>query len=666
MAAKRAADRDIKLSRKGINRARRKRCEADIYVSLATYFPHKFDQDFTEDRQEMIDAIMHRIRYGGDQAVAAPRGEGKTALTEAVVIMSMLWGLMEFPLIVAATGPDATRIFNNIKYEIETNDLLHQDYPEVCEPVRALDGWASRARMQTVNGDPTRMVWAADHVILPTVKGSKASGATLACKGLDAAIRGINYRGKRPDFILIDDPETRESAVSKVQIEKRELIIEQDLGGVGGPGKRIARVMLTTLMNHTCLSSRYTDRRAKPAWNGKRLALMKKMPDNEEMWDTYIEMRRTGQESGEDPDGRGAHAYYLENRESMDEGALVSNRQRYVVDPAMDGQPSEVSALQHCYNRIADHGWDNFATEYQNNPPEDAGPETNGITALLVRSRVNGGNQRVVPSWCDRVTGAIDVGKRWLHWSVFGWKQGAIADVLDYGTDPVPIADGMSVEDALLLALQDRRDAWSLDGEGCMVAETGEPHPIDLKLVDAGNWTTTVYKFCAESDNTWHPSMGLSRYRPKKKTKGIHPGDHWYWSKQESGIWLVDMDTYHWISWLHERFLTEPIDEDGGRRRGSATLFGSQSSAHTDFARHIVSEVYRTQFVEGKGEVGSWYKSGPNHWLDTAYMNCVGASVLGIRLLPGQEQTNQQKRGPHVKPGITSPDGRAYLASNRR
>lgn len=665
MAAKRAAERDIYIDRTTINTDRRAACEADIYAALRTYFPHKFDQDFTDGRREMIDSIMHRIKHGGDQAIAAPRGEGKTTSTECVITLCMIWGVLQFPLIVAATGPDATRIFNNIKFEFETNNPLHEDYPEVCEPIRALDGWATRARMQTVEGEPTRMVWAADHVILPAVEGSKASGVKLACKGLDGAIRGINYRGDRPDFILIDDPETRESAVSKVQIEKRELIIEQDLGGVAGPGKRIARVMLTTLMNHTGLSARYTDRKAKPAWNGVRQALLQQMPENIEKWDKYIELRRLGQESGNDPNGREAHQYYLDDRKAMDVGAVVNNPSRYISDPADDGKPLEVSALEHCYNLIADRGWDNFATEYQNDPPEHVGPETNGITALLVRSRVNGGDQRVVPAWAEKVTAAIDVGKRWLHWSVFAWRQGAVADVVDYGADPVPIADGMSVEDALLMALQDRRDAWSMDGEECVVTPDGEPRPIDLTLVDAGNWTTTVYRFCGESDNTWHPSMGLSRYRPKTKAKGIEPGDNWYWSRQDGGTWLVDMNTYHWINWLHERFITEPTDEAGDRRRGSVTMFGSQPAAHTDFARHMVSEVYRTEFVEGKGEVGSWYKSGPNHWLDTAYMNCVAASVLGIRLMPAAQVQQKQHTGLRVKPGISSPDGRPYMASNR-
>ncbi len=656
----------MQVDRSTIDTERRRECEADIYVALQTYFPDLFYEDFTEDRREMIDAIMHRIKYGGAQAIAAPRGEGKTTITECVITMCMLWGLLKFPLIVAATGPDATRIFNNIKFRLETSELLHADYPEVCSPIRALEGWASKARMQTVAGQPTRMVWSADYIILPTVDGSKASGVTMACKGLDGSIRGVNYRGIRPDFILIDDPETRESARSEKQIGQRELTIEQDIGGLGGSGKRTATLMLTTLMNHTCLSSRYTDRRAKPAYNGIRQAMIKEMPTNADLWDRYIELRRNGMESGKDADGREAHDYYIEHRDEMDAGAVVSNESRFITDVAEDGRQIEVSAIQHCYNKIADHGWDHFATEYQNNPPDDAGPETNGITALVVRSRINGGNQRVVPAWAEKVTAAIDLRKRWLDWSVFAWRQGAIADVVDYGEDPVPISDGMTVEDALMMALQDRRDAWSLDGEMCMVTPDGEPRPIDLTLVDSGKWTTTVYKFCAESDNTWHPSMGLARYRPQKKRAGVHPGDNWYWSRQESGIWMVDMNTYHWISWLHERFLTEPKDEAGERRRGSLTLFGNQPGMHTDFARQIVSEVYRTEFIEGKGEVGSWYKSGPNHKLDTSYMNCVAASVLGIRLLPAVQPQQDQAAGPRVKPGIKSPDGRPYMVSNRR
>ena len=164
--------------------------------------------------------------------MAAPRGEGKTTFAELEVgIDAIVTGLLTFPVIVAATGPDAERILSNIKAEYEINELLFEDYPEVCGPIVALEGAAQRANMQTFNGERTRMQWSGNMIVFPTVqlawcpncywpeprerKGhlqcpkceatyqpwqSKSSGSIIATRGLDAAIRGLRKGNKRPVF----------------------------------------------------------------------------------------------------------------------------------------------------------------------------------------------------------------------------------------------------------------------------------------------------------------------------------------------------------------------------------------------------------------------------------------------------------------------------------
>ena len=55
---------------------------ADIYAFLSCYFPDVFWGDWTEQRREMVAAILNAARYGGDQAIAAPRGEAKTLIVQ--------------------------------------------------------------------------------------------------------------------------------------------------------------------------------------------------------------------------------------------------------------------------------------------------------------------------------------------------------------------------------------------------------------------------------------------------------------------------------------------------------------------------------------------------------------------------------------------------------
>jgi len=166
-------------------------------------------------------AILNAGCYGGDQAIAAPRGEGKTSIVQCVTIYCVMHGILSFPLIAAATGPNAEQILANIKYQLERNQALADDYPEICDPILALDGTAQRGATQTANGKRTFLKWAQDYIVLPTVRVpdhwdqrlrpgqlSLGSGAVITTRGLDSAIRGVLVGTKRPDLVIIDDPES--------------------------------------------------------------------------------------------------------------------------------------------------------------------------------------------------------------------------------------------------------------------------------------------------------------------------------------------------------------------------------------------------------------------------------------------------------------------------
>lgn len=633
-----------------VNPKRRKRCEKNVFTFLKTYFPRKFYNEFTADHRRIIQEILNRSRVGGDKAIAAPRGEGKTTIAECVVIYMLLMGLIEYVVIVAATGPHAAQILDNITDEFESNDLLYEDYPEVCCYVRELEGAPQKAAKQT---DPdynfTRIQWSKEKVVLPTVKGSKSSARVLRAYGLDAAIRGLNYHGLRPDFILLDDPETRESAASDHQIGTREEIIERDLAGLAGQGKRLGRLMLCTIQNRKCLAYRYTDRKQKPSWGGDRIALLKKKPPCETKWDEYLRLIEDGGQSGDDPDGRNAMAYYKANRKEMDIGAEVSNKNNFISKKLDDGSPAEISAIQHCYNLIARFGWNNFATEYQNDPPEETGPQDSGLTAFTVRSRLSGTARGVLPPGTLALTAFIDVGKRELHWVAKAWGAGGWSVIPKYGDPRVFTGDGSrsGVEKAIYNALH----AWRAK----MLAEplqdsNGQPRPFDAVLVDSGNWTDPIYQFVREVGKPFMAAKGIGSGHtssmfaaplasvPGKKIVG----NHWVQARQKvQGLWLFEHDADHWKRFAHERWLTPTFNESGGFLAGGASLYGQCGNdserqyseyEHREFSKHIVAEIEKTEFVQGKGIKRFWDVTGPNHWLDCDAGCCAAADMLGVKL----------------------------------
>lgn len=650
MRRKRAKERLVKIPVPE-DMERRRACEADVFKFLTTYFAEKFDGPWTDDRGEMVNSIMRAATVGGDQSIAAPRGEGKTTIAECVIIHCVCTGALKFPVIVAATGPHAKRILANIKYEFETNKLLCGDFPEVCCPIQEMRGAAQRAKAQECvlddgwepllgrplerdddgNAIPIRsqMEWKEDHIILPTVEGSDVSGSVIWTTGVDGSIRGVRFRGGRPDFVLIDDPDTRESADSVDQTSKRERIIEADIAGLGGPGKKISRVLLCTLINKTCLAATYTEPRQKPSWNGVRYRLLAELPEHQEMWEDYCEKRQSGQESGDDPLGEQATKFYLDNREKMDEGAVVSNPTRFIA-------PNEHSTLQHCWNIISDKGWNHFCTEYQNDPPEDDGPQESGITAHMVRHRLNDLPHGVIPDGAVKLTAAIDIGKYYCHWMIVAWRGRMVGDVVDYGVQDVHNANERGAEAAILAALREWRDNQY---NAPYATKDGDEWKIGLCLIDAGNWDTAIYEFVKESGHPFHASKGVGDQPGKagfyqgKPSKDRRVGDHWYMQRQGNGLWLTHLHADHWKRCLHERWMTNHHDDEGNRRDGSLCLWGNVARDHVAFSHHQVAEVETEEFVQGKGQKVIWKKvSKSNHWLDCGYMNCAAASMAGIKL----------------------------------
>ena len=77
--------------------------------------------------------------HAGDQAIAAPRGEGKSTIAECVTIYNILKGKAPFVVLLAATANDATNSLGSMKQYIARSDRLLADYPEVCVPVRDVD-----------------------------------------------------------------------------------------------------------------------------------------------------------------------------------------------------------------------------------------------------------------------------------------------------------------------------------------------------------------------------------------------------------------------------------------------------------------------------------------------------------------------------------------------
>lgn len=654
------------------DRARRESLEQNDIAWLMYYFgpdseaEDPFWYEFTSQQVEMIDAIRHAIQHGGDQALAASRGEGKTTLVERLLVKYTLSGVLTYSVLCAATGGMADNSLDAIKSAIEENPLLLADYPEVCVPVQALEGSPQRAGTQVVSGirhdngeeysqHRSKFSWCGQEVILPRVPGSPASGAIIATRGLDAAIRGLKKKGKRPKIVVIDDPDTEDTARSEEQAKKLEDRIEKAIGGLGGQQRSVARVMMTTLQNRICVSYRYTDPQQKPTWNGKRFRYLITPPERVDMWDEYVQLRVTDMQNG-DKFGRNAHNFYLENREKMEAGAVVANPNRFDASILPDGSQAELSSLQHYYNEVARLGPEAVATEYDNDPPEEMGIVESGITASRIQMRLSGYPRGIVPPGAVALTQGIDLRKPGAHWVVRAWMSDATNYVIDYGfheSHGTTYGSDEGVERAINRVICERMEVVK---ENPYMLPDSEVVDIGMTLADSGWMTDAVYRACLTIGLGIYPAKGHGKstgcaspsfHTINRRSMDRKPGDGWFQSRQRvdgQTVWLVNCDTDRWKSFEHERWLT------GDGKPGAAYIFGDMSDDerrhlhqrmpqdakdHHAFARHITAEIEVEEPI--RGVIVRRWKAKPgrvnNHYLDASYLSNVAASMLGVRLL---------------------------------
>ena len=173
------AGREIGPAPPPIDEDRRMRGILDLPFFLKTYFPLAFPLPWSQDHLEVIAKIEQAVSTGHFFAQAMPRGSGKTSITVRAAIWAILCGYCRYVFLVCADARKSQNALEAIKTELECNEVLFEDFPEMIHPIRSLERSPLRAKGQTVGGKHTTINWTAEAVKLPTVEGKLGSGAVL-------------------------------------------------------------------------------------------------------------------------------------------------------------------------------------------------------------------------------------------------------------------------------------------------------------------------------------------------------------------------------------------------------------------------------------------------------------------------------------------------------
>lgn len=201
-----------------IPECRRILTEFDPVLFALLYLPHHLTAKETRNHLSMspfhLDLCEWALTLTRDDhaeaedrsAWVAPRGSGKST-----------WGFMILPVWALAhqhrtyiaafadSGPQAEQHLMSFKMELDTNQLLREDYPDLVAPL--------------MRGGAT----VADRHNMYIAKSKVA----FTAKGIDSSSLGAKIENRRPDWILFDDIEPDEGNYSPYQKEQRQKSILQ-------------------------------------------------------------------------------------------------------------------------------------------------------------------------------------------------------------------------------------------------------------------------------------------------------------------------------------------------------------------------------------------------------------------------------------------------------
>lgn len=423
---------------------RRNACERDLKLFLQTYFPNLFYKTFSNDHLKIISNIQSCVLKGGLYCMAAPRGIGKSTITEASVVWALIYGHRKYIVPICASQTGAEEILENVKTILETNDLLDEDFSEVTRPIRALKGVSQSAKSQTCGGNPTKIEFGSKRLTLANIciKGEYtiSSGSILYPKGIGSSFRGLgtqNYKGQRvrPDFVFLDDVQDEESAESPDQIKKLEKTIQAGVLGLAGVGKTIAAICTCTVLKKGDLADRMLDRTLYPQWSGERFSMLYSFPTNKELWDKYASILKNSIQFADNQNVdvmAEPNNFYLNNKKEMDEGANVAWEE--------NKEDNEISALQHAMNLFYLRGEVVFSSEFQNKPISDLTADLK-IEPKQIVKRINVYDRTIVPPDTLYTVCFTDINQDCLSYTIASINKDTDIRVIEYGKIKMTIND---------------------------------------------------------------------------------------------------------------------------------------------------------------------------------------------------------------------------------
>lgn len=574
-------------------------------------------------RNGLIHDVEQTILYGGQAVKLYGRGTGKTTIiVYCAITWAILYGHRRYPVVISATGKLAKKSLKVIKKLLSRTKAILQDFPAVAVPIQALGDIAQRTASQTYHGIPTDVEWAADQIVLPMCRDANGKpldagcGAIVGSVGIGGAVRGANEGGQRPDFLVLDDPQTRKIAHSPTMVKMVVDYIHNDALMLAGHDRSLSAFVTITPQCFGDVATELSSRSKHPEWDVTIEPFIKHKCANWRNLTLEFCEYFVADAAAHDSRRTRSTEWYRANRGKF--GDVV------VLDPLQYDPQTEIDAVHHLLNLRARLGAVAFDAEIMMRVSDQASELE--VNADLISEKLNGVRQNVLPPGTDQVVVFCDVNitqDRGLSYAAVAFGPHRVAAVVNYGRYPaqgplVPPNSSDLVRNRLVaagitavvrrIAAIDFRDS---KGRRVTVTAMGFdrgylPAVIHRTLYVLRKTQPIPFPIVAVRGFPWN-KFGI------RQKDVLRRGDHVFATRSQYGQYLAEMAPY-WREIMQSGFLETPLQP------GSLSLFGSDPTRHYEFAQEVANEklIRKYQVTRGREVLTAWDWSvlGENHFCD--------------------------------------------------
>lgn len=202
-------------------------CATDLEKFARKYFPEYFGNTWCDFHYDMVgfleDIILRKKQKENKFVVAAPRGHAKsTIFTFLCVMWCVCYKYKKVIVVITATNTMAKKFIIDCRTEFEFNEKIIADFGNLKDDI----------------------LWSANEFCTK-------NGVYVCGKGAGEQMRGLKWKGSRPDLVLIDDLETKESVSTELQRANLEDWFTGDVLPMGMPN--CDYLMVGTILSYSSL-----------------------------------------------------------------------------------------------------------------------------------------------------------------------------------------------------------------------------------------------------------------------------------------------------------------------------------------------------------------------------------------------------------------------------